>query len=106
MAERDSSATAWHVRRSLIRGGRRAEGAHPVLADVKDIKLCDGFTQLYCMCQSAYQDGVFMIGCDSCDNWFHGPFGSFIFGVLCLEAVHFSLRFRFLESCGFQFCRG
>lgn len=27
--------------------------------------------QLYCTCRSLYQEGVFMIGCDKCGEWYH-----------------------------------
>lgn len=28
--------------------------------------------KLYCICRKPYDPGVFMIGCDKCDDWFHG----------------------------------
>eukprot|EP01122_Echinamoeba_exundans_P008002 TRINITY_DN2574_c0_g1_i2.p1 TRINITY_DN2574_c0_g1~~TRINITY_DN2574_c0_g1_i2.p1 ORF type:complete len:268 (-),score=56.19 TRINITY_DN2574_c0_g1_i2:31-834(-) len=28
--------------------------------------------KLYCICRKPYVDGVFMIACDKCDDWFHG----------------------------------
>ena len=28
---------------------------------------------LYCTCRMPYRGGVFMIGCEICDQWFHGP---------------------------------
>ena len=28
--------------------------------------------QLYCICQTPYDDEMFYIGCDFCDKWFHG----------------------------------
>lgn len=31
----------------------------------------DDSTRVYCICRSSFDDG-FMIGCDSCDEWFHG----------------------------------
>lgn len=28
--------------------------------------------ELFCLCQTPYDETQFYIGCDSCDNWFHG----------------------------------
>jgi hypothetical protein len=43
-----------------------------LLIDEKDIETAAGFIQLYCLCYSVYQDGVFMIGCDGgCEGWYH-----------------------------------
>ncbi|KAI9146519.1 hypothetical protein BKA69DRAFT_1020732, partial [Paraphysoderma sedebokerense] len=27
---------------------------------------------LYCVCRTPYDEGAFYIGCDGCDDWFHG----------------------------------
>ncbi|KAI9140355.1 hypothetical protein BKA69DRAFT_1029545 [Paraphysoderma sedebokerense] len=27
---------------------------------------------LYCICKTPYDPNRFYIGCDNCDNWFHG----------------------------------
>lgn len=29
--------------------------------------------KLYCLCKSPYEEGVFMVACDNCDDWFHCP---------------------------------
>ena len=47
------------------------EGPGRVWADATDISVCQQYVDLYCLCQLPYQDGVFMIGCDSCDDWYH-----------------------------------
>ncbi len=31
-----------------------------------------GRTKLYCICRKPDMPGLFMVGCDSCDEWFHG----------------------------------
>eukprot|EP00976_Prorocentrum_cordatum_P045518 919243-Prorocentrum_minimum.AAC.1 len=28
--------------------------------------------KLYCVCRKPYRQNVFMLGCDSCDEWYHG----------------------------------
>jgi hypothetical protein len=37
-------------------------------------RLKEAFTnlKLYCICRKPYRQGVFMIGCDNCDEWYHG----------------------------------
>ena len=27
--------------------------------------------ELFCTCQKPYEQGVYMVGCDKCDGWFH-----------------------------------
>jgi hypothetical protein len=76
--------------RSLLK--ETQEGKHPVLADIKDVRLCEGFTQLYCLCQTAYQDGVFMIGCDTCEDWLvYAHTHIFIFIRMTLEVDSLTL---------------
>jgi hypothetical protein len=38
----------------------------------KDGSAGDTGEKLYCICRKPYVDGVFMIACDKCDDWFHG----------------------------------
>lgn len=35
--------------------------------------ILDQNDDIYCLCRKWYQEGEFMIGCDSCDEWYHGP---------------------------------
>lgn len=28
--------------------------------------------KLYCICRTSYDDSKFYVGCDLCNNWFHG----------------------------------
>lgn len=35
--------------------------------------ILDQNDDIYCLCRKGYQEGEFMIGCDSCDEWYHGP---------------------------------
>lgn len=29
------------------------------------------FQELYCVCQTPYDDSQFYVGCDGCEGWFH-----------------------------------
>ncbi|XP_063816886.1 nucleosome-remodeling factor subunit BPTF isoform X2 [Pseudophryne corroboree] len=40
--------------------------------------------ELYCICRTPYDDSQFYIGCDRCQNWFHGR----CVGILQSEAEH------------------
>ena len=48
-------------------------GANRVWADAKVTKTCKTMSELFCVCQKPYADGVPMIGCDTCNDWFHLP---------------------------------
>jgi len=39
-------------------------------------------TNLYCICKEPYNSNIWMIGCDTCQNWFHGK----CVGITALEA--------------------
>jgi len=39
--------------------------------DAKDIRLAEEKSKCYCLCQKPAVDGVFMLGCEKCDDWFH-----------------------------------
>ena len=47
------------------------EGPGKVWADLTDVGVCQQYVDLFCICMQPYVDGVFMIGCDSCDDWYH-----------------------------------
>lgn len=47
------------------------EGPQRILAEKKDIDLVETMNTRYCLCQARWEDGVFMIGCDYCEDWFH-----------------------------------
>ena len=34
-------------------------------------QLQDGSEQLYCLCREPYGEGVCMLGCDGCGEWYH-----------------------------------
>ncbi|CAL8257563.1 unnamed protein product [Arctogadus glacialis] len=40
--------------------------------------------ELYCICQTPYDESQFYIGCDRCQNWYHGR----CVGILQSEATH------------------
>ena len=41
--------------------------------EVKVVKMSDGEQEkLYCICRKPYDDSIFMIECDVCEDWFHG----------------------------------
>ena len=46
-------------------------GPNRVLADAKDTRLIKQFEETYCLCKAQWQDNIFMICCDSCEEWFH-----------------------------------
>lgn len=50
---------------------KETTGPNPVLVESKDISMAEHFIQRYCLCQCRWEDGVFMIGCDSCEDWYH-----------------------------------
>ena len=50
---------------------QQAEGPDRVWLDADDIALCRQYVDLYCLCRQPYQNGIFMIGCDQCDDWYH-----------------------------------
>lgn len=37
----------------------------------EESKMAEG-SQCYCICRKPYDSTQFMIGCDSCGEWFHG----------------------------------
>ena len=37
----------------------------------KHTEILQSATQQYCICRAPYEG--FMIGCDTCDEWYHGP---------------------------------
>uniref|UniRef100_A0A8C9V9T5 Bromodomain PHD finger transcription factor n=1 Tax=Scleropages formosus TaxID=113540 RepID=A0A8C9V9T5_SCLFO len=41
-------------------------------------------TKLYCVCRTPYDESKFYIGCDRCQNWYHGR----CVGILQSEAAH------------------
>uniref|UniRef100_A0AAY4CNH3 Bromodomain PHD finger transcription factor n=1 Tax=Denticeps clupeoides TaxID=299321 RepID=A0AAY4CNH3_9TELE len=41
-------------------------------------------TKLYCVCKTPYDESKFYIGCDRCQNWYHGR----CVGILQSEATH------------------
>eukprot|EP00466_Bigelowiella_natans_P020732 jgi/Bigna1/77954/fgenesh1_pg.51_\ len=42
-----------------------------LLVEADDLEHAKSFVTRYCLCQSEWVDGVFMIGCDECDEWYH-----------------------------------
>jgi len=62
-----------------------ASEADAVPAAVTATAAGDG--ELFCTCQQPYQAGVFMISCDSCEEWFHGT----CVGVVEAEAADYEV---------------
>jgi len=56
-----------NVSRSEHRNGRK-----PGSSSRKAIKKNKKDVTLYCLCRQPYEEEVFMIACDVCDDWFHG----------------------------------
>eukprot|EP00954_Amorphochlora_amoebiformis_P019839 1335027-Amorphochlora_amoeboformis.AAC.1 len=54
---------------SLIR--EVENGSAPLLVESDDLEHAKSFVTRYCLCQDVWRDGVFMIGCDHCDGWYH-----------------------------------
>ena len=50
---------------------QQADGPDRVWLDADDVALCKQYVDLYCLCRQPYQNGIFMIGCDQCDDWYH-----------------------------------
>ena len=50
---------------------QQSDGPDRVWLDADDIALCKQYVELYCLCRQPYQNGIFMIGCDQCDDWYH-----------------------------------
>ncbi len=42
-----------------------------VFADAKDIETLQDCMRLFCLCQRSWQNDVFMVGCDACEDWYH-----------------------------------
>eukprot|EP00467_Chlorarachnion_reptans_P010887 CAMPEP_0114498786 /NCGR_PEP_ID=MMETSP0109-20121206/7061_1 /TAXON_ID=29199 /ORGANISM="Chlorarachnion reptans, Strain CCCM449" /LENGTH=1966 /DNA_ID=CAMNT_0001676293 /DNA_START=40 /DNA_END=5940 /DNA_ORIENTATION=+ len=39
--------------------------------EIPEVTQLKSQVQLYCVCKSLYVEGIFMIGCDKCGDWFH-----------------------------------
>lgn len=50
---------------------RRFSVAPLVFIDIKDLQILDDCCRLFCLCQKSWENDVFMISCDSCNDWFH-----------------------------------
>jgi hypothetical protein len=63
--------------------------------------------QRYCVCLGP-NDGRWMIGCDECEDWFHGGYVFILFFVYCVHYMmrcYYTLEVRLYTVCGVQ-CDG
>jgi len=45
----------------------------PPLQHVPSRKSSVADEEIYCLCRQPYVEGSFMLACDICDDWYHGP---------------------------------
>jgi hypothetical protein len=69
---------------------RETTGNTKVLVDKKDIQVAEQMVNRYCLCEGRWEEGVFMIACDDCDDWFHCEY---VISPLCCRFLSYVVSF-------------
>jgi len=70
--------SVWEERKKELKieklnGGTVTEEKKKIVKKVKTSETSStSAEQLYCICRKPYDPEIFMIACDSCDEWYHG----------------------------------
>jgi hypothetical protein len=67
----DHKVTDTDVFRALYREATAGEESERMWLDASALKQCENYTRKYCLCAQAFTEGLTMIACEFCDEWYH-----------------------------------